>query len=329
VAARPKLWPRLVDLWGSRELFVFLVRKEIKVKYKNSVLGFMWSMLNPALNLAVYFLVFQEVLKNGIPSFVIYLFSGLLAWNLFQTGVQTATGTVVNNSGLVKKVAFPREILALASVGSAFMFFVFQCTVMLGFMLVLLHPPAWQMLWLLPLALLTLVMFSAALAVFFSAVNVYMRDTQHLIEVLMTAWFWAGPVVYSYAEEIGPKLATHWIGLKIIYFSNPLTPVILAFQRVLYRSGNIFVGNGPLRGYQTFVQVTEVPKKVAGHVVMVHGHVQEIVDKTIGHLVPVLPNYPASWYLWTNLLVLAISITLFLLAMVVFGRLEGNFAEEL
>ena len=104
-----------------------LVRKEIKVKYKNSFLGFLWSMLNPALTLAVFYVLFTYFLPNGIPNFVIYMFSAMLVWNLFQTGVLSGTtSTVVANGGIVKKVAFPREILPLASVGSAFMFFLFQ-----------------------------------------------------------------------------------------------------------------------------------------------------------------------------------------------------------
>src|SRR4029077_14446765 len=87
VAARVSLWRRLGELWRSRELFSFLVRKEIKVKYKNSVLGFLWSMLNPALTLAVFYVLFTFFLPNGIPNFVIYMFSAMLVWNLFQTAV--------------------------------------------------------------------------------------------------------------------------------------------------------------------------------------------------------------------------------------------------
>ena len=113
VAARVSIWLRLGELWRARELFVFLVRKEIKVKYKNSVLGFLWSMLNPALTLAVFYVLFTFFLPNGIPNFVIYMFSAMLVWNLYQTGVLTGTSTVVSNSAIVKKVAFPREILAL------------------------------------------------------------------------------------------------------------------------------------------------------------------------------------------------------------------------
>ena len=101
---RPK---RLREIWLSRELLVYLVRTEIKVKYKNSVLGLVWSMVAPAMSLLIYLFVFSIVLSNGMPNFVIFLFAGLLLWNLFQLGVLTGTGMVVNNAGIVKKVSFP------------------------------------------------------------------------------------------------------------------------------------------------------------------------------------------------------------------------------
>jgi ABC-2 type transport system permease protein len=282
---------RLREIWLSRELLVYLVRTEIKVKYKNSVLGLVWSMIAPAMTLLIYFVVFQFISKNGIPHFVIFLFSGLLLWNLFQVGVQTATGVIVNNAGIVKKVSFPREILALASIGSAGVFFFFQAIVMVIFLIVFHSAPAWNYLPLLPLALLAAVVLASGLAILLSAVNVYLRDTQHLIEVVLTAWFWACPIVYSFQNQLAPKLAQH--GVSWIYFVNPLTPLVLSFQRVLY------------------------------------AHVT--VHSTIPHALPfhALPFHGIAWYAGLDVGVLALGAIVFLLALVVFGRLEGNFAEEL
>jgi ABC-2 type transport system permease protein len=289
VAARVSLRRRLPELWRSRELFSFLVRKEIKVKYKNSILGFLWSMLNPALTLIVYFLVFKVILKNGVPSFAIYLFSGLLVWNLFQTAIVGATSAIVSNGGIVKKVAFPREILAASKVGSSTVFFGFQCVVMALFMLVVQHPPAWGELWLLVPALLALILFTAALSVFLSAVNVYFRDVEHLVQVLLMVWFWAIPIVYTFHQvEHGiEKYHLAWL-----YLADPLVPVVLTFQRVLY---NISSFTPP--GSTTPVSL--------------------------------LPAHGSSWYAGVDLLVAAVSVMLLLGALVVFGRLEGNFAEEL
>ncbi len=226
---------RLREIWISRELLVYLVRTEIKVKYKNSALGLVWSMIAPAMTLAIYFVVFQLVLGNRMPHFVIFLFAGLLVWNLFQLGVLTGTGVIVNNSAIVKKVAFPREILALAAVGSALVFFCFQAVVMAIFMVVLHVAPAVNYLPLLLLALFTAMVLACALGVLLSAVNVYLRDMQHLIEVVLTAWFWACPIVYAFQGNIAQKLAAKgWAQWTWVYFLNPMVPLVLTFQRALY-----------------------------------------------------------------------------------------------
>ena len=279
---------RLREIWMSRELLVYLVRTEIKVKYKNSVLGIVWSMVNPAMTLAIYFFVFQIILGNHIPDFVIFLFAGLLLWNLFSLGVLTGTGVVVNNAGIVKKVSFPREILSLAAVGSACVFFVFQSIVLVIFLVVLHHAPDWSYLPVLLLALVAGIVLASGLAVLLSAINVYMRDMQHLMEVVLTAWFWACPIVYVYQYNIGDKLGKK--GLAWVYFLNPMVPLVLSFQRCIYAWVGVTIQGNPY---------------------------------------PVLPASGMLWYVGLDLGVLAIGVVLFLVALAVFGRLEGNFAEEL
>ena len=303
VSARVSVWLRLREMWQARELFVFLVRKEIKVKYKNSVLGFLWSMLNPALTLAVFFVLFTYFLPNGIPHFVLYMFSAMLVWNLYQSGLLSGTTSVVANAGIVKKVAFPREILVLASVGSAFVYFFYQSLVMVAFMFAFHHAPAWGDIWLLVPALAAIIIFAAALAIFLSAVNVYLRDTQHLVEVLLVAWFWAIPTVYAYSGRVHQALERHTIffiphtKLIWLYFANPVTPVVMTFQRFFY---NDF-----------------------------HPHYTQAALHNA--LIPngVLANYPIHWFVAADLAVVGVSVLLFLGALVVFGHLEGNFAEEL
>jgi ABC-2 type transport system permease protein len=297
VSAHINVLARLIEIWRSRELLVYLVRTEIKVKYKNSVLGLVWSMIAPAMTLAVYTVVFGIFLKNGIPNFVIFLFSGLLLWNFFQTGVIAATGVVVNNAGLVKKVSFPREILALAAIGSAGVFLFFQICVMAIFMLAVGNAPAWGLMWLLVVAFVPCVVLSAALALLLASVNVYLRDTQHLIEVLVgAAWFWACPIVYSYQATVSAKLSEH--GLTWLYFLNPMTPLVMTYQRVLYAKTGI---------------VTLTSLNAAGQ----HNKEQ------------ILPSWGPLTYVWADAVVLGVGVVLFFVGMNVFGRLAGNFAEEL
>jgi ABC-2 type transport system permease protein len=280
---------RLREIWLSRELLIYLVRTEIKVKYKNSVLGLVWSMVAPAMSLAIYFFVFQVILNNKQPNFVIFLFAGLLIWNLFSLGVLSGTGVVVSNAGIVKKVSFPREILSLAAVGSACVFFFFQSIVLVIFMVVLHHGPDWAYMPVLLLALVTGIVLASAIAVLLSAINVYLRDTQHLIEVVLTAWFWACPIVYAYQEYIGNKLGPE--GRTLIYFLNPMVPLVLSFQRCIYADTIVSVPGNP-------------------------------------HF-DVLPTKGMLWYVGLDGAVLFLATCLFFIALGLFGRLEGNFAEEL
>jgi ABC-2 type transport system permease protein len=213
----------------------------------------------------------------------------------------------VSNAAIVKKVAFPREILALASVGSAFMFFLFQSVVLLAFMVAFWHRPDWSAMWLLIPALAAITVFAAALAIFLSAVNVYLRDTQHLVEVVLMAWFWAIPGIYAFSGTVHDGLVKHSIlripGTHLIwlYFANPVTPVVMTFQRVFYNIAH------PLS-----TLATKLPS-----------------GKTVHLPIKVMASYGTHWYLMADLAVLGVSLALLFGAMIVFGRLEGNFAEEL
>ena len=230
----PRLHParRLRELVAARELLANLVRKEVKVKYKSSVLGALWSMLNPILYLGVFTLVFTVVLRNNVPHFPVYLLSGLLAWNLFSTSLGLGARSVVDNANLVTKVYFPRELLPLASVGTALVDFVLQAIVLLGFMLLSRSfVPGWNLL-LLPLAMVDLVLFTAALNMWVASLNVRYRDTQHLISLALLTWFWVTPVVYASAF-VWERLEHHQ-AFKLLYLANPLGDIVLGFQRALY-----------------------------------------------------------------------------------------------
>lgn len=291
VSARPVLSRRLKTLWSRRELLIGLISSDIRIKYKNSTLGIFWSMLAPAFTLGVYYMVFAFFLKNGIPNFVIYLFSGLVVWNMFQNSINTATGVIVDRAALVKKVSFPREILALSNVGAAVVYFVVQMVVLVIFVAAVGHAPAWRFLLILPISFLSLYFFTSALAMVMSAVNVYLRDMKHLMEVLLQLWFWLTPVVYSYEHSIAPHLSRH--GLSLLYFINPITLIVVTFQRVFY--------------VNTIVHSTVAPYP----------------------LINILPTWSFDKFLELNVALFAITVVLFFVAEAIFGRLEGNFESEL
>ncbi len=234
VSDRPGPIQRVRRIWQFRELLVNLTRKELKIKYKNSALGFVWSLLNPMLYLVVFYLVFTYFIPASISYFPIFLLSGLLPYNLFSAGLGGGTGSIVGNAGLVGKVWFPREILPLASIGAALVHFGLQLAVLTGALVVFRYQPAWSYLPLLVPALITLLVVLAALAMTLAAVNVYARDTQHLLELVLLAWFWMTPIVYPYVqvrEKIGD-----WALL------NPLTPVVLTVQRAIWGQHIVTIG---------------------------------------------------------------------------------------
>jgi len=220
---------RCRTVFTYRELLVNLTRTELRIKYKNSVLGFLWSLLNPVLYLVVFSLVFQEILRAQIPRFAIFLLSGLLVWNFFSASLGGGAGSIIGNAPIVQKVWFPREVLPLASVGAAMVHFLLQALVLAGALLLFRHEPDWAALALLPLALLALTLLAAAAALALAVLNVHYRDTQHLLELVLMAWFWLTPIVYNH-QLIADRLGTNdWVAML-----NPITSVVLVFQRALH-----------------------------------------------------------------------------------------------
>jgi ABC-2 type transport system permease protein len=227
---------RVRELFGQRGVLANLVRKELKVKYAASVLGAVWSLLNPVAFLAVFtFLV--VVLGTLVPNYPVFLLSGLLAWNLFANSLLTGARSVIDNANLVKKMAFPREILPFSALGVAGFDFVLQSIVLLLFVAILpgvgFDP---VVLWLYPLAIVVLFVFTTALSLWVSALNVRYRDVGHLLSLTLLVWFWATPIVYQGAlvqDKIQGFLVLG-VDAWTLYLLNPMTVIVLAFQRALY-----------------------------------------------------------------------------------------------
>lgn len=229
---RFRLGHQFGEILRSRQVLANLTRKERRVKYKSTVLGVAWSMLNPLMYLVVFFLVFTFILQGNIQDFSVYLLSGLLGYTLFSTGLQGATLSVVDNSSLVTKVAFPREILPLSAVGASLFNFFWQLLVLVVFMTATGYSFWGPNLLLLPAALAVLLLLISALGLATSALNVRYRDMRHLVELSLVAWFWLTPIVYAPSLALG-ELGQGSLAARV-YLANPLTNVTLAFQRALY-----------------------------------------------------------------------------------------------
>jgi ABC-2 type transport system permease protein len=220
---------RLRDLVHYRELLTNLVRKELRVKYKNSVLGFVWSMLNPALYLVIFYIVFTVFLPANIPFFPIYLLSGLLAWNLWSSSLGGGVASLLGNANLVTKVYFPREILPLSTIGASLIHFFLQFVVLLAALALFRYGTGWDAFLLVPFALIVELVLLVGVCLIVSVLNVYFRDVQHLLELVLLAWFWMTPIVYPiWLIQQKPT----WV-LRL-YLLNPMAHVVLAFQRGIY-----------------------------------------------------------------------------------------------
>ncbi|WCO65819.1 ABC transporter permease [Iamia majanohamensis] len=307
VSKRPNPLQRLANVWRYRELLGNLTRKELKVKYKNSVLGFVWTLLNPALYLVVFSVVFAEVLRVQVPYYAIFFLSGLLVWNFFSTSLGAGTGSITMNAQLVQKVWFPREILPLASIGAAIVHFFLQATVLIAALALFRRAPSLDYLPALPLAVVVLLLLASALAIALSAINVYLRDTEHLLELALLAWFWLSCIVYPYrlvVERLGP-------GREWMASLNPVIPIVTTFQRVLYNPEPVNFGwyiNQPSDGSMSGTDPANVVPDITA---------------------PALITHPLSWYITRLSVVGVVAIALLLGALWLFGRLEDDMAEEI
>jgi ABC-2 type transport system permease protein len=224
------------QIFHNRQLLDLLIRRDLKSRYKDSSLGFLWTLIRPLTQLIIYYVVMGQFLgaARGIPDFAIYVFAGLTIYGLFSEIVLGGVGSVVNNAGLVKKIYLPREVFPLSSVGAAVFNFGIQLVVLLAATLVLGEFP-WHadILYAIPSFALMLV-YGTAFALLLGAVNVYLRDTQYLAEVIMMFLMWASPIVYGWTMVKG--ILGTGVGLEI-YTDNPITLAVLGFHRAFWVSG--------------------------------------------------------------------------------------------
>jgi len=183
------------DLISYRELLFSLTKKELKVKYRGSFLGFFWSLLNPILIMLVYSFVFSIVLRQGIKEFSVFLLCALLPFNFFSNSVNYGSGSVISNANLVKKIYFPKEIIPLSIVFSNLINFLLEL-IILFIVLSIFKYKFYTYLYLLPVVIIVQVFFVSGVSLLVSSLNVLFRDLQHLVSILMMVWFFGTPIIY-------------------------------------------------------------------------------------------------------------------------------------
>ncbi|NQX11133.1 ABC transporter permease [Microbacteriaceae bacterium VKM Ac-2855] len=230
----------LVEIFQHRELLRLLVGRELKQRYKDSSLGFLWTLIRPLIMLMIYYLAIGQVLgaARGVPEFAIFVFSGLTLWGLFSEIVSAGTTSIIGNGGLIKKVYLPREIFPIAAIGSALFNFAVQFLVLIvGAILLGGIDVNWNLLYI-PGALAIVLVYGLAFALALSAMNVYLRDIQFLVEVGLLIFFWVSPIVYAWSFVAAETTARGLEWVQGIYLANPLTLAVMAFQRAIWADGS-------------------------------------------------------------------------------------------
>lgn len=217
---------RLVDLRYYRDLMRNLVTRDLKVRYKNSIFGFAWSLLNPLFLMVVLSVVFTVAFERASPveNFPAFLIVGLIAWNFTSSSLSRAVNSVIENNQLVNKVFFPREVIPASVVLANFVHFVLAIPVLVVILMILGVMPTLKILLLPPVMLIHLELV-LGLALFVSCVNVFFRDMGVAMDVLLQAWFFATPIIYH-----------HWIlplWLQKPVMANPLAAIITAYRDIL------------------------------------------------------------------------------------------------
>ena len=225
-AIRPTLGRTLRGLRQYGHLLRNLVVKDLKLKYRGSVLGFVWSLANPLLMIAVYTVAFTYILRLRTPGFVFYLMLGILAWTFFANAIAMSSGAIVDSGGLLRSVWFPRAILPFATVLFNFAQYLLTVAVFLPVLMVLYHKPPAAPALAYPVFLLLQVLFTAGLALLLSVATAFFRDVRHLVEVALAILFWATPIVYE-ITQVPPRIR----GLILL---SPLSPYVIAYHDIFY-----------------------------------------------------------------------------------------------
>lgn len=217
----------LLDVYGDRFLLKLLVRKEIKVRYRGSVLGLLWSYVKPLVQFLIYFVALGIFLnlQRGTPNYAIYLFAGIVLVNFFTESLSNATRSIVDNRDLIRKIYLPRELFPVATVWVSAAHFLPQLLVLIGACLVVGWTPSILQLAAVVLIFLMVSVLATGLGLIFGAVNVYFRDSENIVDMIVMVVTWASPVLYVWSMVQGVMGPWFWL-----YQLNPMTVAVEVFH---------------------------------------------------------------------------------------------------
>lgn len=235
-----RIMNRWEELYAYREMVFSLVKRDLKGRYKGSVLGFFWTFLNPLLQLAVYTMVFSMIMRAGIKDYYLFLFVALIPWIFFSTSLTGGASCILTQQDMIKKIYFPREVLPISYVTSQFINMLLSFIVIFIVLIFSGYGLNVQAILCLPVIMLIEYALALGLTMITSAVAVYFRDIEYILGILAMAWQFLTPVMYS-IEQVPSKM--QWI-----FSFNPMTYIITAYRDILY--------NGTIPRFETLFFAT-------------------------------------------------------------------------
>ncbi|EHI56488.1 hypothetical protein HMPREF9333_00350 [Johnsonella ignava ATCC 51276] len=214
------------ELYNYREMIFSLVRRDLKGRYKGSVLGFLWTFLNPLFQLGIYTLVFSVILDGGVEDYYMFLFVALVPWIFFSTSVLGGATCIWDQQDLVKKIYFPREVLPISFVLSQLINMILSMLVVFAFLVFSGRGINWVAMLCLPVVIIDELLLSLSMAMIVSGITVYLRDIQYILNIIVMGWQFMTPVLYGIDRV--PK------ELMPVFMLNPMTPVIIAYRDIFY-----------------------------------------------------------------------------------------------
>ena len=233
------MWHNLAQLRRYRGLIQSLVARELKARYRGSVLGFFWSFVNPLMLLSIYTFVFKYILPNpstDTDPYSVFMFCGLLPWTWFSASLVEASGALITGGNLIKKVLFPAEVLPIVAVLSNMVHFFLGLPILIAFMIGFQHMPDPGDLIFFPLAVAVQLVFTLALGLILAALTVHFRDIRDLLSNLLTFWFFATPIIYFY--ELPSVQSFRWL-----FDFNPFFHLVVSYQEILFFHGPFVEGH--------------------------------------------------------------------------------------
>ena len=221
----------LLKLFRYKELIKTLVSRNLKARYRNSILGYAWTWLDPLMMMLVFILVFDVLLRSGVENFPLYLLCGLIPWTFFSNTIINSVGSITSNAGLIKRVYYPREIFPLTLTLTHGVNMLLSCLVLIPVILFF-GIDFTQKILLFPIIITFLFFFTFGLSLLFSVMNVFMRDMMHIVPLIIRVWFFSTPIFYAVENRVPERL------LDIYMFLNPMA-VMLSLFRAAFMNYNV------------------------------------------------------------------------------------------